>query len=127
MTAHKKLYVIMSEPPSATSQFVELEDENGAGVGPQGVEWTERPDGLWQLGPFAPMGRVYRVGEEPHDWKGDRVLGWLPPLDDNVRLYGVGEWTSVTWSLAVKAWTPVGDSFDGRPRSSVVILLHLNH
>lgn len=45
------LYVIFDGPSGPESgRFVELEDENGQGVG--GATWEERGDGLWSLGPF---------------------------------------------------------------------------
>ena len=48
----EKLWVVMSEPPSPTSQFVELENEQGEGNG--GAQWLqdERDAGLWKLGRF---------------------------------------------------------------------------
>ncbi len=51
----KKVYVVFDGPPGPESgRFVELEDEEGRGVG--GVDWEEVPseDGtpLWRLGPF---------------------------------------------------------------------------
>lgn len=50
------LYVVMTAPPGPDSEFVELEDEKGCGVGPakSGAEWRE--EGIyWTLGPFAPV------------------------------------------------------------------------
>lgn len=46
------LWVRMSAPPSPDSEFVELENEHGFGVGPEtGVRWVI--DGEhWLLGPF---------------------------------------------------------------------------
>ncbi len=47
------LYVIFDGPPSHESgRFIELEDEAGKGVGPEGCDWRQREDGLWSLGPF---------------------------------------------------------------------------
>lgn len=50
------LYVVMSAPPSPDSQFVELEDQDGHGVGPvqSGAEWRQEGN-YWTLGPFAPV------------------------------------------------------------------------
>lgn len=54
-TRHLKpdgLYVVFDGPPSHESgRFVEVEDENGRGV-KSGCTWRQRPDGLWDLGPF---------------------------------------------------------------------------
>lgn len=46
------LYVIFNGPPGAvqSGEFVELEDQDGKGVG--GVNWDVWGDGLWALGPF---------------------------------------------------------------------------
>jgi hypothetical protein len=46
------LYVIFDGPPSHESgRFVEVENLLGESVGLGGA-WSQRPDGLWQLGPF---------------------------------------------------------------------------
>jgi hypothetical protein len=47
-TATRKLRFVCDGPPSHESgRFVELEDENGHGVG--GYRWRKRPDDLWEL------------------------------------------------------------------------------
>lgn len=44
------VYVVMTRLPHADGEFVELEDEQGRGVGSnRGIEWVERPDGLVAL------------------------------------------------------------------------------
>ena len=51
-----EIYIIFDGPPSHESgRFVEVEDGNGKGLGPEqtGADWTKREDGLWQLGPFS--------------------------------------------------------------------------
>ena len=51
-----EIYIIFDGPPSHESgRFVEVEDGDGKGLGPEqtGADWTKRGDGLWQLGPFA--------------------------------------------------------------------------
>lgn len=46
-----KLWVVFDGPPSHESgRFVEVEDQAARSVGVG--EWRERPDGLWELGPF---------------------------------------------------------------------------
>lgn len=47
-------YFVTAAPPGPHSEFVELEDEQGCGVGPvqSGAEWFQEGD-LWLLGPFA--------------------------------------------------------------------------
>lgn len=49
-------YVVMTAPPGPDSEFVELEDQDGRGVGPvqSGAEWRQESD-YWTLGPFAPV------------------------------------------------------------------------
>jgi hypothetical protein len=39
--------VVMTEPPGPTSQFVEVEDDEGRGLSVG--EWRQRPDGMWSL------------------------------------------------------------------------------
>lgn len=49
------LYVIFDGPPSHESgRFVEVETADGKGRGPEmtGADWSERPNGMWALGPF---------------------------------------------------------------------------
>lgn len=47
----QKVYVVFDGPPSHESgRFVELETFDRRGVG--GVQWTERDDGFWTLGPL---------------------------------------------------------------------------
>jgi len=49
------IYVVFDGPPAHESgRFIDAENEKGEGVGPAGVEWTERKDGYWVLGPFSP-------------------------------------------------------------------------
>jgi hypothetical protein len=51
------LYFVFDGPPSHESgRFVEVEDQNGKGVGPDTTraEWREEGH-LWSLGPFAPV------------------------------------------------------------------------
>lgn len=48
--ALKAVYVLMSKPPGAQSDFIELEDGDGKGVG--GVPWVEEEPGKWVLGPL---------------------------------------------------------------------------
>ena len=45
------VFIIFDGPPSHESgRFVEVETESGHSVG--GIEWQQREDGLWALGPF---------------------------------------------------------------------------
>lgn len=50
------LYVVTTSPPGPNSEFVELEDQDGHGVGPlqSGAEWREEGD-YWTFGPLAPV------------------------------------------------------------------------
>ena len=51
-----EIYIIFDGPPSHESgRFVEVEDGNGNGLGTEqtGADWSQRKDGLWQLGPFS--------------------------------------------------------------------------
>lgn len=48
------LWVVLNHGPSPWSDFVEMEDEAGRGVGPEsGVGW-KREGRYWLLGPFQP-------------------------------------------------------------------------
>lgn len=53
----KGLWVVMTKPPGPSGEFVELEDEQGRGVGPAdtGVTWMQEGE-YWLLGPFRPAG-----------------------------------------------------------------------
>lgn len=44
------VYIIFDGHPDMDAGFVEVETADGCGV--RAGEWRERPDGLWQLGPF---------------------------------------------------------------------------
>lgn len=47
------LFVVFDGPPAPESgRFVEVEDRRGVSQGPSTVQWSQRKDGLWQLGPF---------------------------------------------------------------------------
>lgn len=48
-----EVHVIFDAPPSNLSipMFQHFEDGNGK-KSPEGIQWVERPDGLWALGPF---------------------------------------------------------------------------
>ncbi|MGP0047851.1 MAG: hypothetical protein ACLPZR_03240 [Solirubrobacteraceae bacterium] len=50
------IYIVFDGPPSHESgRFIETENEKGEGVGPEGVNWNQREDGYWVLGPFLPV------------------------------------------------------------------------
>lgn len=53
--AVEELFVIFDGPPSHESgRFIEVENAQGASVG--GIDWKQRGDGLWSLGPFRRVG-----------------------------------------------------------------------
>jgi hypothetical protein len=53
---HTAIYIVFDGPPShGSGRFVEVEDDDGHGLGPSttGAGWHQREDGYWTLGPFA--------------------------------------------------------------------------
>lgn len=49
--------VVMNVLPGHGGDFVELEDEHGAGLGPPEAEWLPREDGTFALRIFLDRGR----------------------------------------------------------------------
>jgi hypothetical protein len=83
------LYVVFDGPPAPESgRFVEVEDADGCGVD-YALEWKQREDGLWTLGPFyaVPSDVEACLDNLAHAERGCRKwCGWGEPLRGEVDL-----------------------------------------
>lgn len=92
------LWVVMARSPGPDGDFVELEDQDGRGVGPEsGVDWRQE-GALWLLGPFGPsklteaqvrsvLGRFCDIAAEAleRQFVGEPPApGWLLDIADRV-------------------------------------------
>lgn len=99
------LYVVMTNPPGPDSEFVELENQDGRGVGPvqSGAEW--RQEGLyWTLGPFGPARSGEYIVIYPREGvSATQVKDWL---EENFQKPGSVDGT-LPQSVVIRGGTPL--------------------